>query len=343
MGGRCERAPGFVGAYSMKLGLLGASQIATRVLPLIRDLPGLDVIAVAASERARAEEFASRSGLRAHASYTALLNDPSIDAVYISVLNSDHARLVEAALDAGKNVLCEKPLVLTEHDAARLFTLAAQKERLLMEGLMYRFHPQMGAIRRGIQTGQIGEPLSIRAEFSFMLETHGRARRTLRGGGGAVEDLGCYLIDFANQTAQLAGDPSVPLVTVRQVRLEGEICSAVSFDLNYAGGLRAELSCAIDRASLNPWEVQGERGAFCVLRNQPQGAGPVTLTYINEDSESSVMEVAAAYNGLSQFALEFANFRDAVLGRGLPAITASDSIRNAAVMDRVRAACRVGA
>lgn len=154
----------------LKLGLLGASRIADKIVPLISGLDRLQIVGVAARSEDSARLFAVKHGLeKTFPTYDSCLADQSIDAVYISVLNSDHATLIERALLAGKHILCEKPLVLDGHEAQRLFEMARVRQLVLLEGLMYRFHPQIQKLLEFVNNGAVGQLQSVRAEFSFLL------------------------------------------------------------------------------------------------------------------------------------------------------------------------------
>ena len=127
------------GEKKIRLGLLGASNIAAKVLPSIRTVSEIEVVAVAAERPGAAEAFAKKHQIeRFYGSYKECLADSNIDAVYISTLNNDHAAHIMQSLESRKHVLCEKPLIPTRAEAETSFALAAKKKLVLLEGFMYR-------------------------------------------------------------------------------------------------------------------------------------------------------------------------------------------------------------
>jgi predicted dehydrogenase len=313
----------------MKLALLGASKIAARVLPAFRRAQGVEWVGVAAGRSERARAFGQKHALPAFESYEALTAERRIDAVYISVLNSDHARLIELALRAGKHVLCEKPLVLTHADAKRLFALARSSGLILMEGFMYRFHPQITQLMKIVREGQIGPIRSVHASMSFILETEGTARRTRDGGGGAISDVGCYPVDFSNW---IMGETPLEAKVVHSV--VGEVETRAMAILTYPNRLWTQLDFGIDQAAANIWEVRGERGSVSAPRHDTQGSGNQEIRILNEDSELSIEMVPG--RGLDQFTCELEAFVRAVQGLGAAPITPEESIRNAWTLEQLR-------
>lgn len=320
----------------VNLGLLGASRIASKILPLISGVSDLQVAGVAAKDFGRAKSFASVHGIqKIYDSYDDCLASSEINAVYISVLNSSHVALVECSLLAGKHVLCEKPLVLNSADAERLFGLAKQRGLILLEGFMYRFHPQIKKMIELVNSGQFGEIRSVHVDFSFLLHDleNRRARATATGGGGALNDLGCYAVDFISTIARLSGAGAISKIVASQHR-DNEVDLRTTAILNYSNGLEAFLSCSIDQVSVNAWEVRGSRGSVAALRLDPQGAEPVPVYLLNEDSEATVVNCPQG----TQFRDEFENFVQAIAGNRGPFVLPSESLEVARVMEAIRIA-----
>ena len=160
----------------MKWGLLSTANINRKLLEGVRGTDEATVVAVASRDRSRAEAFAREHGIeRALGSYEELLADPEVEAVYIPLPNSLHVPWSVQALEAGKHVLCEKPLTRRPADAEAAFAAAERSGRLLMEAFMWRHHPQTRRLRELLDEGVIGRLRLVRASFSFPL---GRGRRT---------------------------------------------------------------------------------------------------------------------------------------------------------------------
>lgn len=325
----------------IRLGLLGASNIATKVLPSIRAVSEIEIVAVAAKRPGRAEEFAKTHGIARHyASYDECLADSSIDAVYISTLNIDHSALIKKSLDAGKHVLCEKPLAPTVWDADMVFTTAQKQKLILLEGFMYRFHPQIKKLKEIIAGGQIGEIRSIRVNFAFVMYDFDSRDLPMRASttawGGALMDVGCYGIDFVNS---IVGKPSFnPSVaaTARNRPGERSYDLGTSALLKYHSGPTVIIECAVDTPSLNNWEVSGTKGSVSALRFDPQGRSDVPLYFVNDESEAQLIQC----HSTDTFEAEFRNFARAILGLEEPHIKPAESVLNAQMLDLIRDSAR---
>lgn len=322
----------------IRLGLIGASNIANRILPSIRSVPEIEVVAVAAKRPGRAEELSRTHDIgKSYSTYEECLEDPNIDAVYISVINSDHAEWIQKSLEAGKHVLCEKPLTPTPWDTERAFADARDKKLILLEGLMYRLHPQIIKLKEIIAAGKVGEIHSIRTNFSFILydlEDSDRPKRAHSTAcGGALYDVGCYGVDFIHSLVAADKTWPNPIVSASQRTLKNDrfFDVATSVLLQFRG-MTAVLECSVDTPSLNNWEVSGSKGSVAALRFDPQGTSPVPLYYVNENSEAELIKCPAE----DTFRAEFQNFARSILGVENPHIEPMESIRNAQLISDIR-------
>jgi predicted dehydrogenase len=200
----------------IRIGLLGAARIAP--LALIKpaqEVDRVEVTAVAARDPERARKFAEKHGVpRTVASYDALLDDPEIDAIYNPLPNSLHASWTAKALEAGKDVLCEKPLTSNAAEAEDLAAVAARTGRVLMEAFHYRYHPSMARAVEIVQGGELGTLRHLEAVMQIPLFRFGDIRYKPELAGGAVMDLGCYTI---HQLRSLTGEePTVTGATAKQ-------------------------------------------------------------------------------------------------------------------------------
>jgi predicted dehydrogenase len=195
----------------VRFGLIGGSAIAERaVLPALAAVPGAQAVLLASRSEARRSELAARFGLRTSPDYAAVLADPEVEAVYISLPNALHERWSLRALAAGKHVYCEKPAVLEAAGAARVAALARQRRRVFLEGFMFLFHPQHQRVKRLIQEGVIGQPLHLDAWFGIPPLEPGNIRLDPALGGGALNDAGGYPLHaarllFGAEPSALAG------------------------------------------------------------------------------------------------------------------------------------------
>lgn len=180
-------------------GVLSTAKIGlNKVIPALQASQFGTVVAIGSRDEAAARAAAQKLGIaRAHGSYEALLADPGVEAVYIPVPNHLHVAWSIRALEAGKHVLCEKPLALTAREAQQLADAAARFPRLkVMEAFMYRFHPQWRTAQRLVTEGAIGQLRAVQSFFSYTNTDPKNIRNSTEAGGGALMDIGCYCISF---------------------------------------------------------------------------------------------------------------------------------------------------
>ncbi len=230
----------------VRFGFIGAGWIAHRALgPAVHAATGARLQAAAARDPRRAETL-EPSG-RSYSDYRALLADPEVDAVYISLSNDAHLPWALAALEAGKHVLCEKPLGLDAAQVATMADAAARHDRLLVEAFWYRWHPRTRRLQELLASGAIGQVHSMEADFSFAGDFEGTQRGNYRmdpaRGGGALYDVGCYCVSAAHMTL---GDG---LVVERAETLPGrtgvDLATTAWLVAPAAGRVRAEIRCGI--------------------------------------------------------------------------------------------------
>jgi D-xylose 1-dehydrogenase (NADP+, D-xylono-1,5-lactone-forming) len=290
----------------LRWGVLGAAWIAGRaVLPAIAAASNARLVAIASRDFGRAEAMAAPyRGVRVSDSYDAMLADPEIDAVYIPLINSEHLRWTLRALQAGKHVLCEKPLATNAHDAEVMAAQAQASQRLLMEAFMYRFHPDMQAF-----VEDLIDPIHLQASFGFTVTDSSNHRLQAPLGGGALLDVGTYTINVARW---ILGEPTEVVAAARIVH---DVDLTVSVLLQFGGGQTASLW-----ASLESPEEQELR---VITRNRVhRRERPFTSGHDPHDPYRLMVE----------------SFSDSVL-QNLPSpIPLSESIANLKVIDRVRAA-----
>jgi predicted dehydrogenase len=248
-----------------RIGTLGAARITPMaLLRPAREVPGAAVVAVAARDRARAEAFAARHGIgRVHGSYEALIADPEVDAIYNPLPNSLHCEWSIRALEAGKHVLCEKPLASNAAEAERMVIAAAGSGRCLVEAFHYRYHPLARRMKEICDGGELGAIRHLEAHMCIPLARPGDIRYRLGLAGGATMDVGCYAINLLRFLA--GAEPEV-------VRAEARLASPgvdrwMAADFRFADGRTARMTCALFSASLVrvSAQVRGERGEMRVL------------------------------------------------------------------------------
>ena len=224
----------------------------------------MEVVAVGSRDRARGEAFAAEHGIgRVHGSYEELLADPDVEAVYIPLPNSLHVPWSIRALEAGKHVLCEKPLTRRAAEAEAAFDAADRAGRLLMEAFMWRYHPQTEALVR--LAGEIAPLRVVRAAFGFPMPPDDVANVRLQGSleGGALMDVGCYCVSALRL---LGGEPE---------RVQGELVAGgdgvdgrFAGVLRFAGDVLGTFDCGFDVPPRSAIEVVGEGGTLLSRRTR---------------------------------------------------------------------------
>ena len=181
----------------LRYGILGTGWMLGKYAEAFRLADDATLMAVASRNLERAKTAAAQHGIpRAHPSYLSLLADPEIDVVINALHNGLHCEWTVRALEAGKHVLCEKPLACSSAEVERMFAAAHAHSRWLMEGFMYRFHPQMAEVKRRVKDGEIGRVLHIRSARTAYGRPNDNPRYWRDAGGGALMDIGCYCVNF---------------------------------------------------------------------------------------------------------------------------------------------------
>jgi predicted dehydrogenase len=245
-------------------GLLSTARINDKFIAGVAESRESAVLAVASRDRDRAERYAAGRAIpRAYDSYEALLGDPDIDAVYISLPNALHLEWTARALEAGKHVLCEKPLSRRPADVAAAFALAERHGRVLMEAFMYRHHPQTARLVELVRSGAVGRLRLIRASFSFNGGDPADVRLSAAMDGGSLMDVGCYCVSAARllagepelvSGAQVIGGDGVDLTFTGWLRFPGHVLA--HFDSGLVCDDRFDLEVVGEDASLyvpDPW------------------------------------------------------------------------------------------
>jgi predicted dehydrogenase len=183
-------------------GVLATGKIAASFANDLRHVPGARLAAVGSRTAGSAEAFAREYGgpdCRAHASYADLVADPDVDVVYVATPHAFHLDNARMALEAGKHVLCEKPLTINTAESEELIRLAGAEDRFLMEAMWMACHPVIRAIRDGFAAGRFGTPTVVHAEIGFTVDAPASDRMLDPGlGAGALLDMGVYTLTFAD-------------------------------------------------------------------------------------------------------------------------------------------------
>lgn len=320
----------------LRWGVLGSTAfISTRVAPAIHRTVGNAVVAVAArpGRLAASGRFAAAFGARVHDGFEALLADPDVDAVYIALPNSEHVPWTLRALEAGKHVLCEKPLALSVADVERV--AGAAGGRTVMEAYMYRFHPQQRRVVELLAAGTIGELRVVRAAFAGVMDPVGNIRYDPSLGGGATWDVGCYAFDVPLWAFGRAPER----VRARFHSKDGApVDTSGVATLEFGDGRAAQIDYGFDYGPCARYELQGTRGRIAVRNAWTGPDEECVITVVTDEGRAEeVLPGADAYE------YQAAAFAEAVRTGRAPLVSLDDSKRTARVGEALVEAARTGA
>jgi xylose dehydrogenase (NAD/NADP) len=326
-------------AAPLRIGVLGAARIARLFIEAVRPSRKVSITAVASRDADRAAAFARDTGIaRVHASYDALFADPEIDAVYVPLPNNLHATWSIRAVQAGKHVLCEKPLAASAADARAMFDAAQRAGVYLVEAYPYRAQPQTLKLRQLLADGAIGRPILVQASFGFPLADAANIRMSPDLAGGALMDAGSYPVSLVRTIAGAAprrvsamsrwGPSGVDLTTLAS--------------MEFADGLLAQISCTFATARHRHAFVAGDAGSIATTYYNDTSAAFPPLLEVKRgtgwDAAREVVETAAT----SGFLAEAESFHDLVRSgwSQWTGATPDESIDIARTLDALAASAR---
>jgi predicted dehydrogenase/aryl-alcohol dehydrogenase-like predicted oxidoreductase len=325
-------------ADRLSWGIIGTGRIAAVFAGGLASSRTGRLVAVASRTQAAADAFGDRLGVPVrHGSYEALLADERVQAVYVATPHPFHAELAIGAAEAGKHVLCEKPLALNHAQAMAIVQAAAEHDVFLMEAFMYRCHPQTARLVELIRSGEIGEVLSIRVTFSFEV-AFDPASRLLNPelGGGGILDVGCYCTSMARLVAGAArSEPFAEPLELKAVGRIGEtgVDEYTAATLRFPGDVVAELFCGVRLRAGSEVRILGSEGRIEVPAPWLPGAeSTILVTRHGEDEPRRV--VVESSEGL--YAAEADTVGACLEARQAPAMSWDDSLGNMRALDRWR-------
>jgi predicted dehydrogenase len=316
------------GAEPLRWGVISTAAILADLLPGFAASEIADLRAIASRDPQRAREYAERNGIpTAHGSYEELLADEEIECVYIPLPNSLHGEWARAAIEAGKHVLCEKPLTPTAEEADSLFELAEERGVVLMEAFMYRHHPKTKKLREIVSGGEIGEPRVIRSWFHFKTAVpESDIRYDPELAGGALRDVGCYCLGMSSY---LAGSAPTSLAATARMSDSG-IDEQFSASLGFGNDLLAVFDCGMFSPLDFGVEVLGTEGKATVANPWYAHLEPLSIE-LERDGETTTIPTP----GPNAYQLEIENVCAAARGEAEPEITAEETVRNLTTIERL--------
>ena len=312
-------------------GIISTAKINDLVLAGAAETDEVDVVAVASRDQAVADGYAAKHGIpRAYGGYAALLADPEIDAVYISLPNALHCEWSINALEAGKHVLCEKPMSRRPEQLKAVFDTAESNDRFCMEAFMWRHNPQTKRLSELVGEGAIGELRLVRAAFSFPLTDLGNVRMRPDLEGGALMDVGSYCVSGSRL---LAGEPAQ--VTAQQVVGVTGVDVRFAATMSFPGDVLGHFDCAMDLPDQSALEVVGSEGSIAV--RDPWHCREPGLELRRGGSIERV-----EIDRTDSYRLELENFGRAIRGEDHPLLGREDALGQATTIEALYRAAETG-
>ena len=315
----------------MRLGIVSTADINRKVIPGAHASDKVDLIAVASREQRRAEEYARTWEIeRAYGSYEALLEDPDVDAVYISLPNTMHREWSVRALEAGKHVICEKPFSRRAADVEQAFDAAERAGLLLTEAFMYRHNPQTKRIAELVREGAIGDLRLIRTAFSYSLYDADNIRLRTDVEGGSLMDVGCYCVSGSRL---LAGEPEA-VVGNAYIGPSGT-------DWVFTGGMRfpgdvlALFDCGTCLPERDELEAIGSEGSLFV--DDPWHCLEPVIELRRDDGTELI-----ALDPVDSYRLELENLADAIDGSAKLLLGREDALGQARTIEALFRSAETG-
>lgn len=316
----------------VRWGLLPSSGVAARsFVPAIGQSDCATAYAVASRDTAKAEAFATTHGIgQAHGSYDALLADETVEAIYVSLPNGLHVDWVIKALEAGKHVLCEKPMDGDPGNVVRAFDAADRAGRLLMEAFMYRHHPDTAKLAQIVTSGQLGEISHIRAALTFTMPGSNNVRLSPELQGGALMDVGCYAISAIRM---LSGDPESVCGRAHMGPTGVDLRFAAMF--RFRSGATGFFDCGLDLPSRSSLEIVGTKGIV-------RADWPFFRPFFPH-LDPPMIDVRVGLNSIkltlqddNPYLTQINNFSRAIRGLEEPLLGRSDAVAQAIVIDALQ-------
>ena len=331
-------------------GLLSTARINERLIPAIRASGQSTLLAVASRSKERAQAYAKQWNIpHTYGTYEQMLADPAINVIYLSLPNHLHAEWTIKCAEAGKHVLCEKPITITTEEVTRMAQAAEKNGVIIQEAAMTRFHPQTQYLRELVAKRVIGDIRLIRGVFAFTLENPADIRLDTNMGGGSLWDLGSYCVSFARTVLQtepievsayqVSGDTGVDMSFSAQMQFPtGSLVQFFSSFQSFAH-VEADFLGTEGRIYADiPWA--NHIGASANVQVTRSGNAEETSTF--SDSMEGYMTDTKTYENMNAYQCEIDSMVESVLNGTEPVISLADSWKNVATIVALHESARTG-
>jgi predicted dehydrogenase len=335
----------------VKWGILGAARVNERLLPAIIEASNAELVAIASrrvgAAKATLDKYAPcHQNVTCYDDMDALIQDKNVDAIYCPMANNEHAEWALKAINAGKHVLIEKPMALTVADIEAIEVAAIKNNVKVMEGFMYRFHPQHARVKEIVESGLIGDVLSCKASYSFLMRP-ARMYRIASGvkeGGGAMWDIGPYAIHSLRWAFGLNGglEPKSVVAHAKLNEVGADIVTSGVLDFGNDAEGRARFGhfdISFERSRKSEYEIIGTKGwVKCHAAWVFQNDVPV-ISWALEDGKYAEERFAPS----NHFTLEIEHFSDCVIKNTTPHLSFADAKANCKAIEAVLQSVSSGA
>ena len=310
-------------AQKVRWGVLGNAWIARDfMIPALERSEICELAAVASRGKFPAD---IAPNAKHYDSYEALLADPEIDAIYVPVPNALHKKWTVAALEAGKHVLCEKPISCTAQEAEDMIAAAEKAGKLLMEAFMYRYGGKFTKMMEILESGVLGKIKAVQGSHGYTLDWASPAREDPALGGGSLYDVGCYVVDCMNAVAkQQGGKLKDAKAFTMGTPVDYHAAAALEYDCGMVGVLQSWFDCAQEQRVL----IAGEKGTLNIPMIFEGGGGEMYLT-VGGETQTFTIPHADPYQ------LEAEAFSRAILGEENDLMPLEDTLANMVTLDKL--------
>lgn len=321
---------------NVRWGILSTADIGmSKVTPAIQAASNCDVVAIASRDGQHAASAARQLGIpESYGTYEGLLGAENIDAVYIPLPNDMHAEWVAKAAQAGKHILCEKPLAMSTDEAAEMVQVCEEAGVKLQEAFMYRHHPTWVEAVRIVRSGAIGDLRAIQSWFSYFNDDPTNIRNRVENGGGAMMDIGCYNTNLSRLVFD-AEPISVSSAVQRDPVMGIDILT--SGILEFPGGGQSSFTCTIRSEDYQRVHIFGTTGRIEIeipFNIPTEGETRIFLTARGKSPEAPASE-EMTFPAANQYTIQAQLFADAILNDTEVPVPATDAVNNMQVIEQV--------
>lgn len=321
----------------LRWGVLGTARIVRKTIPALQTTKNGEVVGIASRTEGKAREYADKHGIpQAFGSYEALLASPDIDAVYIPLPNALHLEWILRSLDAGKHVLCEKPLAMSAAECEEIARRAEETGLKVLEGFMYRFHPRFEKLQALLAADAVGTLTFVHVGHSFDAGGDDNIRWYSGLGGGALFDTGCYCVNVSRMVTAQEPTDIAAFGNYRDANDGGQIDTSIAGMLRFPGSATVLFDTGVNLERRNFLEITGTGGRLYL--DNPFGL--LEEDSVLEEHHFGQNTVYHRVKGENHFVRMGEHFADSVLNGTPLRYDLADAANNARVLEALDAAAR---